>query len=165
MKLNITCCLLFISQSATLLGQKPTEFTIQKTIGSYTKTLKLPINLRILKNNEQIVLLRLDSIKNEYWYGNKGTDSVHLSEINTINLRGAKEIIKFTSLTVCAASALAATAFTIYAFNNPVVIDGDNNGYKYVGMGYAATFATIGTALYFYPRTRFNTTKYKFHTH
>lgn len=165
MKLHFTCLMLFINLTTYLFGQKATVMTIQKISGSYTKTLNLPIDTRILKYNDHVVLLRLDSIKNGYWYGNNGKDSVVTKEINIVNLRGPKEILKYTSLTVCTASTLAATFFTIYAFNHPVVIDGSNENYKYVGMGYMAIFGALGTTIYFYPRTRFNTNNYKFQTH
>ncbi len=161
--------ILFLLQSITLLGQNSTTLRIRKVNGSYQKTIKLPVTLRIKKQNEEVILFRLDSISNGYFYGNNGKDSIFASDIKIVNLRGLNEVIKYTSIVACAAITLGATYFTIYAFNYPVVMcDGDgicNNAiYKYIGMGYMATFGALGTTIFLYPRTRFKTTKYNFQT-
>lgn len=165
----ILLIILCFFKSIALLGQNSNTLKIDKINGSYHKTIKLPVTLRILKQNEEVVLFHLDSIGNGYFYGNKGKDSILTSDIAIVNLRGLKEIVKYTSIAACAAITFGATYFTIYAFNYPVVIcDGDgtcnNEIFKYIGMGYMATFGSLGTTLLLYPRTRFKTSKYTFQT-
>ncbi len=164
MKYTLLHFIICIFQTTVLFGQKMPVMKIEKINGSYSKTLKLPVDARILKYNDEVIVLSLDSIKNGYWFGNKGKDSVAIGDIKIVNLRGLKEIIKYSSVTACAVITLGATYFTIYAFNYPVVIDGNNQLFKYIGLGYMATFGSLGTTLYLYPRTRFNKSKYKFQT-
>ncbi len=137
---------------------------IAKVNGSYHKTIRLPVNTRILKQDGQAVVLRLDSIGNGYFYGNKGKDSVAFGDIKIVNLRGLKEAIKYTALGACVAITIGATYFTIYAFNYPVVKHLDNEPFKYVGMAYMTIFASLGTTVYLYPKTRFTVSKYEFRT-
>jgi hypothetical protein len=145
-----------------LLGQNNRTLRITKINGSYKKVIKLPVNLRLLKQNGESIIFRLDSIRNGYFYGNN--DSISLSDVHIVNLRGTKEVVKYTSIAVCTAITIGATYFTIYAFNYPVHTEGNNEIYKYIGMAYMAAFGSLGTTIYLYPRTRFRTTKYMFQT-
>ncbi len=165
MKNTLPYFILFVLVCATpVFGQNLATLKIVKTNGLYTKTIKLPANIRIVKHNQQVVHLKLDSINNGNFYGNNGNDKILLTDIKTVTLSGLKEVIKYTAVAACAAITIGAACFTIYAFNYPVVIDGNNDPYKYVGMGYMATFGALGTTLYLYPRTRFKTSKYTFQT-
>ena len=163
MRLALRFYLLFILiQSFPVFGQNDTYLRITKVNGTYHKSIKLPANLRIVNQEEEYIKFRLDSIRNGIFYGNN--DSIPLSEIKVIHLRGVKEFIKYTSLTACVAITFGATYFTIYAFNYPVVLDGGNEIYKYLGLGYMTTFSALGTSIYLYPRTRFNVLRYSFQT-
>lgn len=169
MKYFIYLILWFFLKASTLLGQNSTFLKIAKINGSYHKSIKLPVSLRIVKHNDEVILFRLDSIRNGYFYGNKGNDSIIASDIKIVNLRGLKEVVKFSSIVTCAVITIGATVFTIYAINYPVVqCDGDGNCnneiYKYIGMGYLSTFGALGTTIYFYPSTRFKTSKYSLQT-
>jgi hypothetical protein len=64
-----------------LWAQNASKLTIKKIKGSYHNTIKLPADLRIVKYDEDRILLKLDSISNGYFYGNKGQDSILISEI------------------------------------------------------------------------------------
>ncbi|MBP9186189.1 MAG: hypothetical protein KBG11_03760 [Bacteroidia bacterium] len=157
--------ILFVLVCATpVFGQNLATLKIVKTNGLYAKTIKLPANIRIVKHNQQVEHLKLDSINNGYFYGNNGKDSILLTDIKTVNLSGLKEVLKYTAVAACAAITIGVACFTIYAFNYPVVIDGNNNQFKYVGMGYMATFGALGTTFYLFPRTKFKTCKYTFQT-
>lgn len=163
MKPTLTFIILILTLLTNpLIGQNNRTLKISKINGSYNKIIKLPANLRLLKQNGESIIFRLDSIKNGYFYGNN--DSISFSDVQIVNLRGIKEVVKYTSIAVCAAITIGATYFTIYALNYPVVTEGNNEIYKYIGMAYMATFGSLGTTIYLYPRTRFKTTKYLFQT-
>lgn len=144
--------------STCLFAQTQSHLSINKINGSWHKTIPLPVSLRVITHDEDVIILRVDSITNTCFYGNKGEDSIPLSDIATINLRGRKEVIKYAAVAVCGLGVFQ---------NIPVVTFGlyrNDDRFIYIGLAVVATFASLGTILYFHPRTRFHTTHYTFRT-
>jgi hypothetical protein len=152
-----------------LWAQNASKLTIKKIKGSYNNAIKLPADLRIVKYDENRILLKLDSISNGFFYGNKGQDSILISEIKAINTRGLKEYIKYPIAATFTAISFGAAIFTIYAFNYPLDKCDGNGGcnneiYPFIGMGYMGTFGLLATTFYLLPKTKFNSRKYNFST-
>lgn len=146
---------------------QPAVLKITKIKGTYQKSIKLPANTRIVKHNGDLLILSIDSIANGYFYGNKGKDSIALSDIKLVNQRGVKEFVKYTAVATGAAITLAATIFTISTLAGDAnVCDGNcnNDRLTYAGLGYMGFFGLITTGIYLYPKTRFKTNKYTFKT-
>ncbi len=167
-KLLLFLAICFVS-TPCLWAQNATQLTIKKIKGSYHDTIKLPANLRIVKHDEDRILLKLDSISNGYFYGNKGQDSILVSDIKAINTRGLKEYIKYPIAATFTAISFGAAVFTIYAFNTPVAVCDGNGGcnneiYPFIGMGYMGTFGLLATTFYLLPKTKFSSRKYHFYT-
>lgn len=152
-----------------LWAQNVSKLTIKKINSSYHNTINLPASLRVVKYDEDRIVLKLDSISNGFFYGNKGQDSILISEIKAINTRGLKEYIKYPIAATFTAISFGAAIFTIYAFNYPVnICDGDggcsNDILPFIGMGYMGTFGLLATTFYLLPKTKFSSRKYNFYT-
>ncbi|MDP3929070.1 MAG: hypothetical protein Q8R57_08600 [Bacteroidota bacterium] len=149
----------------SLEAQNVERLFIKKIKGSYQKEITLPTSLRVLTINESIHIFSLDSIRNEYFYGNLGKDSIAISSIEAINLRGIKEFIKYSAITFCGLVSTGAGVFTIVAINGPIYkceVNCNNDINKFIGMGYLTAFGSLGTFIFHYPRTRFKPKKYTF---
>ena len=149
---------------STLSAQIHKRLIIDKINSNYTKTLKLPVNARIVTISDDIIILKIDSISNNLIYGNSGKDSISLSQIKCIHTRGLIEFIKFTALTGSSAYMAGLLIFSVYALNYPIFKDSPNGNIAYVGLGFTGLFAGLSTLIYHYPRTRFPSKKFHFKT-
>lgn len=68
-KLILFLAICFVS-TPCLWAQNASKLTIKKIKGLYNNAIKLPADLRIVKYDENRILLKLDSISNGYFYGN-----------------------------------------------------------------------------------------------
>lgn len=142
--------------TTSLFAQKQSTISIEKINGSYHKTFELPLNTRIVTHDGEVTVLHLDSITDSCFYGNRGQDSIAISNIATVNLRGTKEVLKYAAVALCG---------IIVIQNIPVVSYGlyrNDRQFTYIGLSIVTTFASLGTYVFFHPKTRFPTSKYKF---
>lgn len=165
MRLIYTCTFIFLIICYNSFGQNNYYVKIDKIKGSYTKTLKLPLNIRIITKYDQSLIFNLDSISNGYFYGNYGRDSMAINEIKTIHIRGIREWVKYPLIAACAVMTSGLALLIWHSFYYTLFVDGSYNelvGFRYATAAYAASFASIGIVLYHYPRTRFRIKKYSF---
>lgn len=171
MRTHMIFCVCILTLNFNLLLGQNTKLRIKKTQGNYTKEIKLPVKLRLVKHNDAVVKLNLDSIVYDKFYGNKGNDSLLANDIAVVHLGGIKEIAKYAAFATCVAATIGATIFTYSAFNKTAFkCDLDNaagcdyNAYKIAGIAYTTGFAGLGTLLYILPKTRFSTKMFTFTT-
>ncbi|MFY8020523.1 MAG: hypothetical protein ACOVP1_04970 [Bacteroidia bacterium] len=162
--LTFALTLVLIICHSLIHAQVHNRLIINKINSKYTKTLKLPLNARIVTFSDEVIIIKIDSISNGKIYGNKGKDSLKFETIKCIHTRGAKEFIKYSALGASSIIAAGALYFSIYAFNYPVFIDSPNGAIAYISLAYSGFFAGISTYIYHYPRTKFLTKKYQFKT-
>lgn len=158
----IFCLILLCGLTKSTFAQQKI-LQITKKNGSYHKSIKLPVNMRIVTNNDNDLIMRVDSITNGYIYSNSGIDSFAIKNVNRVHLRGIKEILKYTGVITCAVITVVALWFTNEAIHDRVAKDVNNDVFILPGLIYAGTFATMGTLIYLYPKTRFPVQKYDFH--
>ncbi len=159
---SIFCLVLLFTQTNLANAQQKRFLFIEKKNGSYHKTIHLPANIRVVMNNRISIIIRADSITNDYIYSNQAKDSLAIKNVRSIHLRGMKEIIKFTGVLACAVITGVALWFTNQAAHGRVATDIDNSKFILPGLVYAGTFASLGTIIYLYPKTRFPVRKYNF---
>lgn len=143
-----------------LLAHDNPKFCIKKQNGRVVKTLRMPLKVRVKKTDSEIITLKLDSIKNNVWYGNLGKNSVALTDIKAVNIAGPKETIKYTAFVL--STAVAAGGFFLMnhakgnsAYETPT-------GTSLMGASYMVIFTPISVLLYNVPKTRYKTKKYRF---
>lgn len=146
-------------QGGCLFAQKPTTLSIDEINGSWHKSFPMPVSLRVITHNEEVMIMRIDSITKTCFYGNQGRDSIALADIATVNIRGKRAVIKYSALALCGLAVFQSVpGFTYGLYRNDAY-------FTYVGLALITSFASLGTLLYFHPKTRFHTDKYKFLTH
>ena len=146
-------------QTTGLFAQKQSTLTIEKINGLYQKTFALPLNIRIVTHDGEVTVLHLDSIADSCFYGNRGEDSIAISDIATVNLRGRKEVIKYAAMALCGVIVLQNTPALAFGLNR------NDERFIYIPLGIVTTFASLGAVVFFHPKTRFHTNKYKFQAH
>ncbi len=164
------CVYALILHLNVLLGQN-SRLHIKKVQGNFVKAIALPAKLRIIKHNDAVVKLKLDSIVNDKFYGNNGRDTLLITEIATVHLAGIKETAKYAALVTSTVASIGVAIFTYQIFSNTAFkCDLDNltgcniESYKIAGIAYSVGFAGISTLLCIRPKTRYSTKKFTFKT-
>lgn len=143
------------------LSAQTKKLTFKKINGPYSKCVNLPVNLRCVLMDDEIKLMRVDSLVGDVFYG--GKDSLSLNNIKVIHLRGVTEVGKWLAGTACFVIATGGLLFGAMAMSGGVVVkDGPpSSSYILPALTYTAVFGSLGILAVSRPKTRFVMKKFE----
>lgn len=163
MKNKLYICLLFMHLYTITFAQSNTILKIQKANRHHSKSIKLPIKVRVKKTNSEIVKFQLERINDGYWYGNQGKVRIANKDIEAVNITGMKETIKYTAFILSTTVSVGGFFIMTHASGNSAYQT--PTGTSLLGAAYLVVFTPISILIYNYPRTRYKTAKFSFYTY